>query len=474
MASPTTPSKKSYGSISQSHQNSPSRTNRIQSDAGLYAQSNQAAYTPQQVRQNTGAGNTPYSPTSYDSAHRSRLPSQSHASAQPPAQQPQWQPMGPPANYQPRMTSQNMGASASHGQLRPAGMSMQQASGSVVTNPPPNSYYPATRNRANTINQMDAIPPALARLTHMSMPDPSGQRNLTPVLNRGDDAYREWERRQQGGHSKNSSLAQTSYPQLEYLQEQAELAAYNSGWIMPPPAHTQNRQPTQGLGMGGMYGPPPPTSYGQGGQGHTPGASYGGSGHRSRPSGQMGPSGPYQMQPPIPPQQRQQTAPSIASSPYDPPGNRAFLPTFPPPAATTSHGHSHSMSAGPPISGSAYDSYDNGPNQSQMLYTPIQGSYPHSPMAPGQASPYGPGSAGQQGGPGQGQGQGYGAQGLGIMGHQTRASFSGPFSPAGPPQGQSQNPFMQQQQQQAQARAQGHGQGGGSPRYQRRSQQSGA
>jgi hypothetical protein len=68
-------------------------------------------------------------------------------------------------------------------------------------------------------------------------------------------------------------------------------------------------------------------------------------------------------------------------------------------------------------------------------------------------------------------GQGYGAQGLGIMGHQARASFSGPFSPAGL-QGQSQNPFVQQQQQ-TQQHGQGQGQGGGSPRYQRRSQQYG-
>ena len=468
MASPTTPSKKSYGNLSQSHHSSPSRNNRIYSDAGTYTQTNQAsAYTPQTARPPAEQGSAPYSPTSYEQ-NRTRMPSQTH-SAQPPPPQPQWQSMGPPANYQARMPSQNMGASASHGQLRPSGMGQAQGMGAGVTNPPPNSYYPATRNRANTINQMDAIPPALARLTHMSMPDPSGQRNLTPVLNRGDDAYREWERRQQGGLSKNSSLAQASYPQLEYLQEQAELAAMSGGWMMPPPAHTHNRQPGpgQGMGMGGMYAPPP-TSYGQGG--HTPGGggSYGGAGHRTRPSGQTS-QGQYQMQPPIPPQQppTQSNAASMAASRYDPPGNRAYLPTFPPPAATTSHSHSHSNS----FSGAQgpYDAYDvnQGGPPKQMMYTPIQTNIPHTPM--GQASPYGagPGPSPQT----QGPGHGYGTQGLGIMGHQTRSSFSGPFSPAGPQQGQSQNPFVQQQGMGGQVR--GQGQGGSSPRYQRRSQQYG-
>ena len=103
----------------------------------------------------------------------------------------------------------------------------------ATTNPPPNSYYPPSRNRANTINQIDAIPPALARLIHFGAPDPSGTRNLTPVMNR-DEAMREWERRQQGGHSKQSSLQHASYPQLEYLQEQAEMAAMGGqNWMTP-------------------------------------------------------------------------------------------------------------------------------------------------------------------------------------------------------------------------------------------------
>ena len=68
---------------------------------------------------------------------------------------------------------------------------------------------------------MDAVPPALARLSQMGN-DVSGigRNALTPVMQR-EDAMREWERRQSG---KAQPPSQT-YPQLEYLQQQAELAA---------------------------------------------------------------------------------------------------------------------------------------------------------------------------------------------------------------------------------------------------------
>ncbi|KAF8635188.1 hypothetical protein AX17_003964 [Amanita inopinata Kibby_2008] len=90
-------------------------------------------------------------------------------------------------------------------------------------NLPSSSYYPTTRARANTINQMDTIPPtlapALARLQHMNQDVIGGRNALTPVLNR-DDAMREWERRQTG-----KPIAAQPYPQLEYLQQQAEAVA---------------------------------------------------------------------------------------------------------------------------------------------------------------------------------------------------------------------------------------------------------
>ena len=103
------------------------------------------------------------------------------------------------------------------------------------------SYYPTatTRARANTINQMDTIPPALApalaRLQHMNQDVIGGRNALTPVLNR-DDAMREWERRQSG-----KPIAAQPYPQLEYLQQQAEAAAASglTNWASnsryPPP-----------------------------------------------------------------------------------------------------------------------------------------------------------------------------------------------------------------------------------------------
>lgn len=98
-------------------------------------------------------------------------------------------------------------------------------------NPPPSSYFPSSRTRANTVNQMDIVPPAIARLQHMSNPDVTGigRNALTPVMQR-DDAIREWERRQSG----KAHLPAQPYPQLEFLQQQAELAAAgNMNWSNP-------------------------------------------------------------------------------------------------------------------------------------------------------------------------------------------------------------------------------------------------
>jgi dual specificity protein kinase YAK1 len=89
----------------------------------------------------------------------------------------------------------------------------------LTTNIPANPYIPNSRARANTINQMDSVPPALARLQHMNQDVIAGRNTLTPILNR-DDAMREWERRQAG-----KVTATQPYPQLEYLQQQAEMAA---------------------------------------------------------------------------------------------------------------------------------------------------------------------------------------------------------------------------------------------------------
>ncbi len=230
--------------------------------------------------------------------------------------------MAPPQNYQQRVPSQGVPVSASHASTRgPNTASMMVTS----TNPPPNTYYPPSRNRANTINEMDAIPPALARLTHFGAPDPSGTRNLTPVMNR-DDAIREWERRQQG-HSKKSSLHHASYPQLEYLQEQAELAAMGGqSWTMP-----------------GQYGPAQT--------------------HRSQASASI-PA--YQMQPPIgvSPQHDYRARPSASEyEPQLPPSassSRSYLPAYPPPAATS-------------VPNTAtFDAFDTRDSTLGMMYTPLQ------------------------------------------------------------------------------------------------------
>jgi len=126
------------------------------------------------------------------------------------------------------------------------------ASGAVSShlnpNPPSTAYYPNSRARANTINQMDRIPPALARLQHMSQDVISGRNALTPVLNR-DDAIKEWERRQSG-----KATAAQPYPQLEFLQQQAELAAASgiTSWQQP----ATRFQPTQSSGLAHQYPPP--------------------------------------------------------------------------------------------------------------------------------------------------------------------------------------------------------------------------
>ncbi|ELU42501.1 hypothetical protein AG1IA_03450 [Rhizoctonia solani AG-1 IA] len=88
---------------------------------------------------------------------------------------------------------------------------------------------------------MDIVPPALARIASNIGVDASAlKRNtLTPVLNR-EEAMKEWERRQTGKRSHQP------YPQLEYLQQQAELA---SSW--------QGQQPQQGR-FGIPFNAPPP------------------------------------------------------------------------------------------------------------------------------------------------------------------------------------------------------------------------
>lgn len=248
------------------------------------------------------------------------------------------QPQGPSQNQmrahqaQPRIPSNGHGMTASmsagnYGQRQPAGEGHLSVN---VSNPPPSSYYSsnnATRSRANTINRMDVIPPALARLTHLGAADPAGTRSaLTPVLNR-DDAIREWERRNtaQLGHAKRASVA-VGNPQLDFLQEQAEMMG--QAW--------QSQYGNSAAMQGYRMQPPPPVLE----------ASGRPSQHRSGLSTDFG-----MMEPP---------SATSASSPrtYGGAGgsgpNSAYLPAFPPPAA------------------SAFDSYDPRGDSMSMMYTPLQ------------------------------------------------------------------------------------------------------
>lgn len=147
----------------------------------------------------------------------------------------------PPPTYSASQRALNH--QASHGHLSVSGGSSQygQSHGFPVTThltptAPPSTYQATTttRTRSNTMHQMmDNVPPALARLQHMNQDVIGGRKALTPVLKR-DDPLREWERRQSG----KAATAQP-YPQLEYLEQQAQLAA------------------TQGMGNWGYSGTAP-------------------------------------------------------------------------------------------------------------------------------------------------------------------------------------------------------------------------
>lgn len=357
--------------------------------------------------QNANQYRHPFAPGAYDDPQSSSYASQSHsqpppqthlaaakaqaqahaaaqaqAQAQAHAQASARSQRGPPPATHQRLPSQSSSAYS--------GMGI----GGVTTNPPPNSYYPASRNRANTINQMDSIPPALARLTNLGAPDPAGIRSsLTPILNR-DEAIREWERRYAGppNHQKRTSMQQTSYPQLEFLQEQAELAA--QGWMHQQPSLHQYAPPH------GYAGP---------------------SGHRHSHSGSM-PAHQYHMQPELQSGgSRSRGGPDYDSAP--PSANASqqrFMPAFPPPAATTS--------AGP---APAFDSFDpRGDSNMALLYTPLQPQSAYQPPMAASSSYGGGGGHGASGGR-----------------HSMSGNFFYPQPPSAGRQGVN-NPFAGQQQQQ--------------------------
>ncbi|KAI0082061.1 kinase-like protein [Panus rudis PR-1116 ss-1] len=157
----------------------------------------------------------------------------------PPQQQPAPQPQPqqqPQESYASRNVDNNanyanvqraLSHQTSHGHLGASASASQQGHTgwtNVYMAPaaPQNAHQTTTsRNRSNTLHYMvdNAVPPALARLQHMNQDVIGGRKALTPVLKR-DDPLREWERRQSG-----KAAAAQPYPQLEYLEQQAQLAA---------------------------------------------------------------------------------------------------------------------------------------------------------------------------------------------------------------------------------------------------------
>lgn len=198
------------------------------------------------------------------------------------------------------------------------------------TNPPPNTYFPSSRNRANTINQMDTIPAALARLTNLGAPDPQNRTGLTPVLHREEMAAA-WELRQQGGH-KPSTLRDSTHAQLEYLQEQAELVNMNQSGYMMPGQYQGVHVPASHAGLAGAH--------------HRGSQSFSGTQAYMQPNLGHAQHSSHDFRRP---------------ADYEP--SRSYLPAFPPPAAT-------------------FDAFDTRDQSLGMMYTPLTPlQQPSSPYA---------------------------------------------------------------------------------------------
>ncbi|KAJ3514119.1 hypothetical protein NLJ89_g2567 [Agrocybe chaxingu] len=249
---PATDPKRPYGGLVPSQ---PKGT-RAYTDAATYNHhlAQHQAYTAQAQSQAANTFRNPYitpqnsqqhsqqqhATSSYSTPAEAPPPYQSPQAAQQTSQHAQYVSNPPQVGHR-TLTHQNstgqLGASGSSSQYGTHSSGAGLGAAHLSANLPANPYIPSSRARANTINQMDsAIPPALARLQHMNQDIISGRNALTPVLNR-DDAMREWERRQAG-----KAAAAQPYPQLEYLQQQAEIAAASglSNWTgshsrYPPP-----------------------------------------------------------------------------------------------------------------------------------------------------------------------------------------------------------------------------------------------
>ncbi|KDQ21704.1 hypothetical protein BOTBODRAFT_26131 [Botryobasidium botryosum FD-172 SS1] len=193
---------------------------RAYTDAAAYNQhlAQHQAYTAQAANQQAAnnAFRNPYASNAPNPAYGGEYGSQQPPQIKVPPQQ-QQQHISQDASH--RLQHQtSVGSLGSMPNQYPA---QSQSNSGNNPNPPSMSYYPSSRARANTINQMDVIPPQIARI-NMDVSG-IGRNTLTPVLNRGEEPLREWERRQSG----KNQPAGPAYPHLEYLQQQAELAAHH-------------------------------------------------------------------------------------------------------------------------------------------------------------------------------------------------------------------------------------------------------
>ncbi|KAF7971796.1 hypothetical protein HWV62_19869 [Athelia sp. TMB] len=247
-SSPAADPKRPYGGLVPSQ---PKGTRAYQ-DAASYNQhlAQHQAYTAQAQAATQAANNAfrnpyitgqqgssqPQQPASYTGSQDAN---NAAYSAQPPQQHPS------PASQMPNPSTQQYASHTSGG-----GSNSLTIAPNMVPAPPSNTYYNNSRHRANTINQMDTVPPALARLQHMNQDVIAGRNALTPVLNR-DDAMREWERRQTG-----KPPAAQPYPQLEYLQQQAELAGSGlTNWAQQQSAAAASGRYQPGTKLSHSYAP---------------------------------------------------------------------------------------------------------------------------------------------------------------------------------------------------------------------------
>ncbi|KAK7005729.1 Serine/threonine-protein kinase ppk15 [Favolaschia claudopus] len=160
---------------------------------------------------------------------------------------------------------------ASASSYYPSSSSANNANSGSANNVNHNANNANARTRSNTIgNQIDPVPPALARLQHMNQDVIAGRNALTPVLNR-DDAMREWERRQASG-----KIAQAvPYPQLEYLQQQAEMAGTTTNWARYQPPLPPSKLAPQHSQQQHSWNPPGPSALGMGLSGGDDGHGHG-------------------------------------------------------------------------------------------------------------------------------------------------------------------------------------------------------